>query len=149
MERLVGRWVGEGVVQPKGVAYEEELTITAVPTPKGVCFHVYSQTWKAATNRGTPMHMETGLIRQLPGQQLELLLTHPFGLAEVSTGRADGDEYRFESGMFVRTETARPPFVNGFRRSYRLEEGVLRYQMDMRLEGGEYGRHLEAMLTKG
>jgi len=91
---LLGTWRGTGegqypTVDPFG--YGEEMTFTHVGDP----FLAYEQrSW--SLEDGAPLHFERGFLRG--GEGIELVLAHPLGIVEVSTGKEVGPGIADEVG---------------------------------------------------
>ena len=136
MERFEGVWRGEGVGEfPPRVApfeYVEELVISRpCPEERPHLFELRSVTRDKHSDK--PLHRETAFVRTFPHDKhrVEFMVTHPFGLVEISQGNvaalADSDSVRLEvvatAEGFARTSTAKPPFVTELRRFYELKGG--------------------------
>ena len=141
---LVGRWSGIGhgeypTIEP--FDYEETATFTHVGKP----FLAYSQTTKDL-NDGRPLHSEVGYFRmQRPGW-VELVLSHPTGIAEISEGQLDGSTVNLRSTSVARTQTAKE--VTMIERELRIDGGVLRYSLRMAAVGQPLTHHLAAELRR-
>jgi hypothetical protein len=155
---LVGTWRGEGVGGYEGLAdfrYEQEITFVTTGRP---ALGYASTTWWADEPRdgrapGSPLATETGFWRlqddpDSPGRRLvEVMLAHPFGIAEIYVGSLDGTKIELEHNVVIRTATARD-----VTRSVRLygivEGGDLAYAIDMKAGGKPLQPHLSARLRK-
>ncbi|MBL7497688.1 FABP family protein [Frankia sp. CNm7] len=155
---LVGTWRGEGVggyTDLPDFRYEQEITFLATGRP---ALAYASTTWWADEPRdgrepGSPLATETGFWRlqddpARPGGKLvEVMLAHPFGIAEIYVGTLTGTKIELDSNVLIRTATARE-----VTRSVRLygviEGGDLAYAIDMEAEGKPMQPHLSARLRK-
>ena len=142
---LLGTWAGEGegrypTVSP--FAYRESLSFEHV----GDSFLLYvAESW--SLEDGEPLHFERGFLR--PGassEVVELTLAHPLGLVEISEGTLEGTSIDLRSATMGRTRTGSA--VMGVTRRYRVEGDVLRYELDMAMEGVPMTRHLDAELHR-
>jgi hypothetical protein len=76
---------------------------------------------------------------------VEVMLAHPFGIAEIYVGTVTGTKVDLDSNVVIRTSTARE--VNRSARLYGLVEGDLAYAVDMAAEGKPLQSHLSARLS--
>lgn len=152
---LLGTWRGEGVGGYEGMAgfrYLQEVTFACDGRP----FLSYtSRTWLLGQPvhgrlEGDPMATETGFWRlgtdEKTGEtQVEVMLAHPFGIAEIYVGTVTGTRVDLDSNVVIRTSTARE--VERSVRLYGLVEGDLAYAVDMAAEGKPMQSHLSARLS--
>jgi hypothetical protein len=78
--------------------------------------------------------------------QLELVLAHPTGYAEVWYGQVDGPRVTLATDIVARTSTAKE-YTAG-QRMYGLVEGALMYAYDMAAEGEPMQSHLWGKLAR-
>jgi hypothetical protein len=142
---LLGAWEGEGegrypTVSPFG--YRERLSFEHV----GDAFLLIAmESW--SLEDGEPLHFERGFLR--PGASpeiVELTLAHPLGLTEIADGTLDGTSLDLRSSTMGRTRTGSA--VTGVARRYRVDGDVLRYELDMAMEGVPMTRHLDGELHR-
>jgi hypothetical protein len=141
---LLGTWRGEG----KGFyptitdfVYEEESRFWHVGKP----FLAYSQrTWDPLS--GAPLHSETGYWRCTDGGDIEVVLAHPFGYAEIGMGRADGSHIEVNSAALVPTPSAKD--IETVTRSISVDGNTLTYEIGMAAQGQTLQGHLEATLLR-
>ena len=141
---LLGTWRGSG----KGAyptiedfSYEEEATFTHT----GRSFLVYLQkTWDPATRR--PMHSETGFLRMLEDGRVEAVISHAFGIAEVSEGVVDANALETTSRSLTSTGTAKS--VEVVSRRIEVSGDELHYAVGMAFGGHTLQGHLEATLHR-
>src|SRR3954452_10135299 len=85
---LLGTWsgTGEGAYPTvEAFRYGEEMTFSHVGDP----FLAYEQkSW--SLEDGSPLHFERGFLRRGEAGAVELVLAHPLGIVEVSTGSLSG-----------------------------------------------------------
>ncbi|MGV1004037.1 MAG: FABP family protein [Candidatus Nanopelagicales bacterium] len=149
---LIGRWggIGEGGYSSLEPFRFEQIAEFACD---GRPFLEYrSVTWivDEQNNRLRTSATESGYLRSLPENEVEMLLVHPTGYAElwlgrvVVTGMADakitGARMTLDTDAIVRTESA--PAVDGGRRLYGLVEGKLLWTYDMLAVGEPLGNHV-------
>jgi len=155
---LVGTWRGEGVGGYPGLddfRYEQEITFVTTGRP---ALGYASTSWWADEPRdgrvaGSPLATETGFWRlqddpEAAGSKVvEVMLAHPFGIAEIYVGALQGTKIELAHNVVIRTATAR-----AVTRSVRLygiiEGGDLAYAIDMEAEGKPLQPHLSARLRK-
>jgi hypothetical protein len=151
---LLGTWRGEGVGGYEGMEgfrYLQEVTFSCDGRP----FLSYvSRTWLLGTLggrvEGTPLATETGFWRMGVDEtagtsQVEVMLAHPFGIAEIYVGTVTGTKIDLDSNVVIRTSTARD--VNRSVRLYGRVDGDLAYAVDMAAEGKPLQSHLSARLS--
>lgn len=111
-------------------------------------FHYMSRAWLIDED-GKKIRdgaQETGFVRCLPDGQIEMLLAHPTGFAEIWYGHAGDGKLEVATDAVARTETAKE-YVGG-RRLYGNVEGDLLYAYDMAAMGQELQPHLWARLQR-
>jgi hypothetical protein len=145
---LLGWWEGAGVVgypTIESVNFGQEISFSHNGKP----FLIYSsRTWllEADGQIGRPLAMEVGFWRPQPGNQVEVLLTHPTGISEVYVGSIDGTKIELATDAVVRTATAKE--VTAGKRLYGLIGADLGYAYDMAAVGQPLQPHLSAQLKR-
>jgi hypothetical protein len=155
---LLGTWRGIGVGGYDGVPdfqYEQEISFVNTGRPA----LSYSSVTRWADEQrdgrvpGSPLATETGFWRlqddpDNPAEKIvEVMLAHPFGIAEIYVGSLSGTKIELDSNVLIRTATARD--VDHSKRLYGIVEGGdLAYAIDMAAEGKELQPHLSARLSK-
>ena len=139
---LVGTWHGSGSGRWGDASFEytEELTFVAGAKPQ----LAYRQRTRAADD-GRALHAEDGFWR-LAGEDVELVLAHGIGIAEVSTGRWDGGTLVARATVLQGAPTAKT--VTGVERTYAVDGDTLRCTLRMATDGGALRPHLEATLRR-
>jgi len=143
---LLGTWRGEGHGEYPTIEsfdYGEEIRFAAVP---GKPFLTYQQrTWALDDQR--PLHAECGYWRPKPGGNLEVVLAHPTGVAEIEEGMVAGEIISLVATSIGRTATAKQ--VTGLSRRFELVGGdVLRYEVQLAAVGEPLQGHLTAELKR-
>ncbi|HSJ50800.1 MAG TPA: FABP family protein [Actinomycetota bacterium] len=144
LEFLFGTWTGTGKGEYPTISdfsYGEEIRFAPGP---GKPFVTYAQrTWRAGT--ADPLHAETGYLRGLGSDRLELVIAQPTGVVEVHSGVLDGRSLVFE-GLAYTTPSARQ--VSATRRQIVVDGDRLEYRLAMEAVGQPLLHHLAAVLTR-
>jgi hypothetical protein len=141
---LIGTWHGRGrgrVGSRDIFEYEE----TARFSHSGKPLVSYVQTTKAV-NDGRPLHTESGYFRATGDGDVEAVIAHGIGVAEIEIGRWQGNRLRLHSTALHTTPTAKN--VTELVRELELDDESLRYQLWMSTDGGEAQCHLSAELRR-
>jgi hypothetical protein len=145
---LVGTFEGDGegdypTIEP--FRYREEVVVGHVGTP---VLQYRQRTWDPSTGR--PMHAEVGFLRLAAPARVELLLAHPFGIAEVEEGTLaatqDGVVLELATTTIGRTATAKE--VRALRRRFVLSGGELRTDLWMAHAATPETHHLRSVLRR-
>jgi hypothetical protein len=145
---LLGTWVGVGVggyPTVDGFRFGQQLEFGHIGKP----FLTYtSRTWLLDEdgNQVRPLAMETGFWRPQPDHEVEVLLAHPTGYAEIWVGQVDGQKVELGTDVVMRTRTAKD-YTAGHR-LYGLVEGELLWAYDMAAMGQPLQPHLSARLRR-
>jgi len=145
---LLGTWHGNGhgeypTIEP--FTYEQDVVFAH----DGRSFlHYFSRTWLTddAGERTGPGPLETGFLRIDVAKQVELVLAHPSGHAEVWYGTADGPRLTLTTDVVARTQTAEE--LTAGQRMYGLVEGDLMYAYDKAASGHPMQSHLWGQLAR-
>lgn len=146
---LLGTFRGVGAGHYPTIApftYREAVTFGHVGKP----FLVYAQR-TTHPETGAPMHAETGYLRVVDADRVELVLAHPTGIAEVEEGTVAGDDAGTLTLTLATTTvatTATAKDVRSVRRRFVLEGDVLRYDVWMAHGPTPETHHLEAELHR-
>lgn len=145
---LVGTWAGAGVGGYPGhdeFRFGQETTFATDGRP----FLAYSsRTWLLDEfgNQIRPLATETGFWRPQPGNQVEVLLSHPTGITEIYVGDVSPAKVELRTDVVARTETAKE--YTAATRLYGLVEGDLLWAMDMAAMGKPMQPHVSARLRR-
>lgn len=141
---LIGTWEGDGAGEYPTIApfaYRERVAFTHVGKP----FIAYTQrTW--SPDDGRPLHAESGYLRHVGDGVVELVLAHPTGIVEVSTGRVAGTTLRLATATVARSPTAKR--VDALERDVSVDGDELRYALRMAAVGQPLVHHLAATLRR-
>lgn len=144
IEFLLGTWAGEGRGEYPTIdtfSYGEEVRFWHVGKP----FLAYTQrTWALDDER--PLHAEMGYWRPQPGGRVEVVLSHPTGVAEVSEGTVDGFTIDLRTVSVAGTQSAKK--VSALERRFEVAGDVLRYVVGMAAVGVPLTHHLSAELHR-
>jgi THAP4-like, heme-binding beta-barrel domain len=155
---LVGSWIGVGVGGYPSVAdfhFGQEMSFSTDGRP---FLSYWSRTWLLddAGNQIRPLAMETGFWRPQPENQVEVVLSHPTGYAEVWVGditvseivdaKITGARAELRSDVIARTATAKE-YTAGHR-LYGLVQGDLLWAYDMAAMGHQLTAHVSARLKR-
>ncbi|MEV6768179.1 peroxynitrite isomerase [Nocardia sp. NPDC051030] len=145
---LLGTWRGRGQGEYPTIEsfeYLEEVEFGHVGRP----FLTYRQRTRSADG-SRPMHAETGYLRALPDDRIELILAHPTGITEICEGTlvADGAGLRLEldSTSIGRSSTAKS--VTGLGRTLTLDGDTLSYTLRMAAVEQPLQHHLAATMQR-
>lgn len=145
LEPLLGGWQGPGeghypTIEP--FRYVERVSIDRLA---GKPFLSYRQrTWRPDTQ--APMHSETGYLRPVGDDRVELLVVQPTGFVEIHVGRFDGRVLDLQQVSLARTPTAKQ--VRSVRRRFVVVDDVLAYDLWMAYADVAETHHLHAELRR-
>lgn len=149
---LLGTWHGNGHGDhPVEDAYtfEQEVIFAHDSRP---FLHYFSRTWRTDAEgiRTGPGDLETGFVRVFPVEgpkaEVELVLAHPSGHAEVWYGTSEGPRITMTTDLVARTSTARE--VAAAQRMYGLVAGALMYAVDRAVDGHEMQPYMWGRLER-
>ena len=145
---LLGTWHGSGKGDYPSIEpfqYDQEVVFAHDGRP---FLHYFSRTWLTdeSGERVRPGALETGFLRPAGDGQLELVLAHPTGFAEVWYGEVEGARITLSTDLVARTSTAKE-YTAG-QRMYGLVDGALMYAYDMAAQGHEMQSHLWGKLER-
>ncbi|MFC9997488.1 peroxynitrite isomerase [Nocardia sp. NPDC127526] len=145
---LLGTWRGRGQGEYPTInsfEYLEEVHFGHVGRP----FLTYRQRTRAADD-GRPMHSETGYLRAIGGDRIELILAHPTGITEICEGTIvrddEGMRIELDSTSIGRSSTAKS--VTALGRSITLAGDTLSYRLRMAAVEQPLQHHLAATMQR-
>ena len=146
---LIGHWEGTGYGhQPAGEA--EQFTVTVDFSENGADYLHYIMQWFATDDHGRPLRalgMETGFWRPTGDQEVEVVIAHPQGVAEVYLGRIEGAKIELRTDLVARTANAVVP-VTGGHRLYGNVESDLMFAYDRGTADSQIEPHIWARLAR-
>jgi len=145
---LIGRWEGAGIGGYPTIdsfTFGQEITFGHIGKP----FLTYvSRSWLLDEDghQVRPLATESGYWRPRPDGEVEVVLVHPTGFAEIWVGTVSGAKVELSTDVVVRTASAKE--YTGGTRLYGLVEGELLWAMDMAAVGQPLQSHLSARLKR-
>jgi hypothetical protein len=155
---LLGSWVGVGVGGYPTIEdfhFGQEISFSTDGRP---FLSYWSRTWllDEQGNQVKPLAMETGFWRPQPGNQVEVVLAHPTGYAEVWVGditvteivdaTITGARAELRTDVIARTVSAKD-YTAGHR-LFGLVQGDLLWAYDMAAVGQPLTAHVSARLKR-
>lgn len=155
---LIGSWVGVGIGGYHNVPefrFGQEINFSCDGRP---FLSYWSRSWllDAAGQPVRPLAMETGFWRPQPNNQVEVVLAHPTGYAEVWVGEVaitelsdamiSGAKVELRTDIVARTVTAKE--YNAGQRLFGLVAGDLLWAYDMAAMGQPLTSHVSARLKR-
>ena len=145
---LMGQWEGSGHGDYPTIErfqFDQEVAFAHDGRP---FVHYFSRTWIVDDdgNRARPGGLETGFLRPRPNGELEMILAHPTGFAEIWYGRVDGPKIELTTDMVARSGSAKE--VTAGQRLYGLVDGDLLWAYDMAATGQQLQPHLWGRLVR-
>jgi len=145
---LLGRWEGAGVggyPTIENFRFGQEISFSHNGKP----YLIYaSRSWLLDDdgNLVRPLATETGYWRPQPGGQVEVVLAHPTGIAEIYLGEVTGTKIELRTDIVARTSTAKE--VTAGQRLYGLIGADLGWAFDMAAMDQPLQPHLSAQLKR-
>jgi hypothetical protein len=141
---LLGTWSGRGQGEYPTIArfqYEETVNFSHVGKP----FLIYSQRTRHLDD-GRPLHAEVGFLRLPRRGWVELIVSHPTGIAEIAEGTVEGSTMKLASTAVAKSSSAKE--VTCVMREFVFTEAILRYTLSMAAVGQPLTHHLAAELKR-
>jgi len=145
---LLGTWRGNGHGDYPTIeqfSFRQEAIFAHDGRP---FFHYFSRSW-VIDDEGKdvrPGALETGFLRPRPDGELELVLAHQTGYAEVWYGGVEGAKIELGTDLVARTQSAKD-YTAGHR-LYGLVDGDLLLAYDMAAAGQPLQPHLWGRLER-
>jgi hypothetical protein len=149
---MIGTWAGVGVVGYPSMDGDRQFGQEVEFSHDGRAFLSYqSRSWLLDDNgvRTEPLERESGFLRVFPGPsriEVEFLLAHARGIAEVFLGHVEGAGLRMQTDVVARTATAEE--YTAATRMYGAVDGDLLWVLDMAAGGRPLGAHASARLKR-
>lgn len=145
---LLGHWHGNGhgdYPTIEAFQFGQEVAFTHDGRP---FLHYFSRSWLIDEHgeEVRPLALETGFFRARPGGEVELVLAHPTGFADIYYGSVEGAKIELATDAVARTASAKE-YVGGHR-LYGLVEGDLLWTFDMAAMGQQLQPHIWARLRR-
>ncbi|MGL5406690.1 MAG: FABP family protein [Propionibacteriaceae bacterium] len=146
---MIGRWEGHGRGQWPGEGEFEYGQQVDISHNGGEYLYYVSQLFTLDEN-GEPTDtrsMETGFWRPLPNGDVELVLTHPEGYAEVWFGKMEGAKVELVTDGVMRTASASHSYTGG-QRLFGNVEGAFLWTFDRATEDQPLQSYMWARLER-
>jgi hypothetical protein len=146
---LLGRWEGAGVGDYPTIEafhFGQEITFGYVPDKPFLSYASRSWILDKDGNLVKPAASESGYWRPQESGEVEVLLTHPTGFAEVYIGQVEPAKIELATRGVLKTETAKD--YRAGHRLYGLVNGRLMYVYEMSAMGHDLQPHLSAELQR-
>jgi hypothetical protein len=144
LSALLGEWQGDGHGRWAGgdpFSYREWLRFGHNGKP----FLVYTQRTESRDD-DRPLHGESGYWRPAPDGGVELVLAHPTGVAEIESGRWEGNLLQVRTVSLRTSPSAK--IVTALERDFELDGDLLRYELRMSRDESAPVWHLSAELHR-
>ena len=144
LRALIGEWEGEGTGSWSGGAlfrYAEHCSFRHNGKP-----HLVYQQRTHSLDDGRPLHGESGYLRALDGDGVELVLAHPIGVAEIEVGAWEGATLRLRTHSMQVSPAAKR--VTSLERDIDVNGDMLHYVLRMSTDENVAVQHLEATLHR-
>lgn len=146
---MIGHWEGAGHSrQPSGEDQQFAVTLDFAENGGNYLHHIMQ--WFTTDEVGRPVKslgMETGFWRPKPDGDIEVVIAHPLGIAEVYLGKIEGAKIEMRTDVVARTITAETP-VTGGHRLYGNVDSDLMFALDRGTSDHEMQPYLWARLTR-
>ena len=123
---MVGHWEGTGHGEIDGET--REFAVAVDFTENGAAYLHYIMQWFATDDAGSPtrcLGVETGFWRPKADGQVEVVIAHPEGVAEVYIGQISGARIEIRTDLVARTTTADVPVTGGHRLYGNVESDLM------------------------
>lgn len=147
---MIGSWAGAGVgdyptIEP--FRFGQEMEFGYVPGKAYLSYESRSFRLDGVGEIGEPLATEYGYWRPQPDQQVELILAHPMGIAEIWIGETTARRVELRTDAVVRVAAALP-YTAGHRLYGSIDGGDLGYVFEMAAMGHPLQPHLSAQLKR-
>jgi hypothetical protein len=147
---LIGSWAGAGVgdyptIQP--FRFGQEMDFGYLPGKPYLTYQSRSFLIDGEGEIGDPLASESGFWRPQPNLEVEVVLSHPMGFAEIWIGEITERRVELRTDAVVRTASAKP-YTAGHRLYGHIDGGDLGYVFEMAAMGEPMQPHLSAQLKR-
>lgn len=147
---LIGSWAGAGVgdyptIEP--FRFGQEMEFGYLPGKPYLLYESRSFLLDGVGELGDPLATESGYWRPQPDNEVELVLAHPTGIAELWIGEVTERRVELRTDAVARTATAKP-YTAGHRLYGHIDGGDLGYVFEMAAMGEPMQPHLSAQLKR-
>ena len=145
---LIGAWAGAGVGDYPTIEkfrFGQEVDFSYSPEKPYLAYESRSFLLDGDGEIGRELARETGFWRPQPDGQIEVVLAHPTGIAELWIGEVKGRRVEMRTDAVVRTQSA-VDYTAGHRLYGLLDTGDLGYVFEMAAVGQPLQPHLSAQL---
>jgi hypothetical protein len=147
---LIGSWAGAGVGDYPTIEafrFGQEMEFGYEPNKPYLSYASRSFLLDGAGELGDPLATESGFWRPQPNGEVELVLAHPMGIAEIWFGTVTERRVELQTDAVVRTASAKD-YTAGHRLYGHIDGGDLGYVFEMAAMGQPMQPHLSAQLKR-
>ena len=147
---LIGSWAGAGVGDYPTIEafrFGQEMEFGYVPGKPYLSYESRSFLLDGAGQIGDPLATEAGFWRPGQDNEVELVLAHPMGIAEIWIGEVTERRVELRTDAVARTASAKP-YTAGHRLYGHIDGGDLGYVFEMAAMGQPMQPHLSAQLKR-
>jgi len=123
---MIGHWEGTGNGNVDGEPGEFAVTVDF--TENGAAYLHYIMQWFSTDDQGSPtrcLGVETGFWRPKADGEIEVVIAHPEGVAEIYVGQITGARIEIRTDLVARTTTAEVPVTGGHRLYGNVESDLM------------------------
>jgi hypothetical protein len=147
---MIGSWAGAGVgdyptIEP--FRFGQEMEFSYLPGKPYLMYESRSFALDGVGQIGDPLATESGYWRPQPDGEVELVLAHPMGIAEIWIGEITERRVELRTDAVVRTGSAKP-YTAGHRLYGYIDGGDLGFVFEMAAMGHPMQPHLSAQLKR-
>ena len=147
---LVGSWAGAGVGDYPTInsfRFGQEMEFGYLPGKPYLSYESRAFLLDGEGQIGDPLATESGFWRPQPQGEVELVLAHPMGIAEIWIGQVTERRVELRTDAVVRTGSALA-YTAGHRLYGHIDGGDLGYGFEMAAMGQAMQPHLSAQLKR-
>lgn len=124
---MIGHWEGTGHGEFAGER-EHAFGVNIDFTENGGNYLHYIMQLFEVDDQGSPIHslgVETGFFRPKPTGDIEVVIVHPHGVAEVYVGKIEGAKIELTTDVVARTTTSEVEVTGGHRLFGNVESDLM------------------------